>query len=141
MPRVAKIVLPIIKAANLSGDYGTLDGRVYTWNPDVDDRVFPWVQLRRLGGFRHPRRPTELALPVIELTCHGDKGLPETEQLYEDVLEVLYEAVSRQTQTPEGYLHSIKETLGTTQFSSLFQDSWRVQGLIKLGVRPPRPIT
>ena len=71
-------------------------------------------------------------------TVAPDGGLPETEQLYEDALEALYEAVRKQTQTDAGYLHSIKETLGATQFSSLFQDSWRVQGLIQLGIRPPR---
>jgi hypothetical protein len=27
--------------------------------------------------------------------------------------------------------------MGATQFSSLFQDSYRVQGLIQFGVRPP----
>lgn len=138
LPRVFKIVKPIIVAAGLSGDYGTLDDRVYSWNPNVDYRVWPWVQVRRLGGVRHETRPTQLGTPVIELTCRSDKGVVETEELYEDVLEVLYRAVKRQTLTDYGYLSSIKETLGATQLSSEFQDSWRVQGLIKLGVRPLR---
>jgi hypothetical protein len=96
------------------------------------------IQVRRVGGLRNPKRPTLLGLPVIELTVYTDVGLPETEQLYEDVLEVLFDAVKRQTPTDAGYLHSMKETFGATQFSSLFQDSWRVQGLIQLGLRPPR---
>jgi len=137
LPRVAKIVLPILKGANLSGSYGDVGDKVYTWNPDVDYRVWPWVQIRRVGN-RHRTRPLGLGLPIIEMTARSAVGLPETEQLYEDALEVLYEAVRRQTQTPDGYLHSIYETLGATQFSSEFQDSWRVQGLIKLGIRPPR---
>lgn len=138
LPRVFKIVKPLIVAAGLSGEYGTIDDRVYSWNPNVDYRVWPWVQVRRLGGVRHETRPTQLGLPVIELTCRSDVGVPETEQMYEDVLEVLYNAVKRQTLTDYGYLSSIKETLGATQLSSEFQDSWRVQGLIKLGVRPLR---
>lgn len=139
LPRVANIVLPLLRAANLTGIYGSIENRVYTWNPDVDHRVWPWIQIRRLGGVRHPTKPTKLGLPVIEMTARSDIGLPETEQLYEDALEVLYRAVLRQTVTEFGYLSSIKETLGATQFSSEFEDSWRVQGLIKLGVRPPRP--
>lgn len=74
----------------------------------------------------------------MEITVHTQQGLPETEELYEDVLEALYEAVRKQTLTPAGYLHSIFETMGSTQFSSKFQDAWRVQGLLQLGVRPRR---
>jgi hypothetical protein len=74
------------------------------------------------------------------MTCFGIEGLIETEKLYETALEALYEAVRLQKQTPAGYLHSIFETMGATQFSSLFMDSWRVQGLIQLGVRPPQTI-
>lgn len=149
MPRPAKIVLPILRGHNdlenkacvglLSEDWTGLT--VVTWNPDVDHRSFPFIEIRRLGGLRHKTRPTQLSLPVIEMTVYvkaPEAGLPEAEQLYEDTLEVLYDAVKFQTQTPSGYLHSIKETLGATQFSSLFQDSWRVQGLIQLGLRPPR---
>lgn len=136
LPRPAKIILPILRNANLSGIYGDVGTNVFTWNPQVDYRVYPWVEVRRLGGARNERHPTKLGLPVVEFTAWCNIGLPETEQLYEDVLEALYLAVRLQTQTPDGYLHSIKETMGATQFSSLFQDSWRVQGLIQLGIRP-----
>jgi hypothetical protein len=129
LPRVARVVLPILREA--------LPGvAVQTWGADIDYRHFPILNLRRVGGKRHGRRATELGWPVIEMTVFTDVGLPETEQLYEDALEVLYDAVRRQRLTEYGYLHSIKETMGATQFSSLFMDSWRVQGLIQLGVRP-----
>jgi hypothetical protein len=58
--------------------------------------------------------------------------------LYESALEALYDAAENQTQTDAGYLQSIYETLGATQFSSLYQDSWRIQGLIRLSVCKPR---
>lgn len=138
LARPAKIVLPIIRNANLTGNYGSVGNNVFTWNPQIDNRPPTWVEVRRLGGARHERYPEQLGLPVIEFTAYTKVGLPETEQLYEDLLEVLYAAVRYQTQTPDGYLHSIKETMGATQFSSLFQDSWRVQGLIQLGIRPPK---
>ncbi|AVJ50768.1 tail terminator [Mycobacterium phage OlanP] len=131
MPRVQAVVLPILRAA-------LPDVKVGSWIEDIDYRTFPMVNVRRVGGPRHETRPDKLALPVIEMTAYGREGLVETEKLYEDALEALYDAVKYQTQTPAGYLHSIKETMGATQFSSLFQDSWRVQGLIQLGVRPPR---
>lgn len=144
LPRVAKIVLPILRGAGLTME--DLDGGLHavtveTWVSDVDYRTYPLLEVRRLGGFRNSKRPNLLGLPVIELTAYTNTplgGLPETEQLYEDALEVLYDAVKNQTRTDFGYLSSIRETLGTTQFSSLYQDSWRVQGLIQLGIRPPR---
>jgi hypothetical protein len=133
MPRIQAVVCPILRA------HPSLTGvKVGSWVEDIDYREFPMLNVRRLGGTRHETHPTLLSYPVIELTAYGDVGLVETEKLYEDALEALYEAVRLQTQTPYGYLASILETLGATQFSSLFQDSFRVQGLIKLGLRPPR---
>lgn len=133
VPRVQEIVIPILREApELAGV------TVGSWVADIDYRQFPLLNVRRVGGIRHAIRPKQLSLPVIEMTAYGIVDLPTTEQLYEDALEVLYDAVRRQTQTPKGYLHSILETFGATQFSSLFQDSWRIQGLIRLGVRPPR---
>jgi hypothetical protein len=106
--------------------------------PDIDYRDFPLINIRRLGGPRNNKRPTELALPVIEMAVYGTVDLPTTETLYDDALEALYAAVRNQTQTAAGYLHSITENMGATQLDSPFQDSWRIQGLIKLGLRPSR---
>jgi hypothetical protein len=130
MPRVQAVVLPLLR------DALPPEITVSSWVADIDYRTFPILNVRRVGGKRHLRRPTQLGLPVIEMSVYGTVGLPETEQIYEDALEALFEAVRLQTQTPAGYLHSMKETMGMTQFSSLFMDSWRVQGLIQLGVRP-----
>lgn len=130
LPRVQQVVLPILRSS-LHGVH------VGTWGEDIDYRIFPTINIRRIGGERSWRLPNELATPVIEMTAYGSEGLVETELLYEDALEALYNAVLYQVQTPVGYLHSIKETMGATQFSSLFMDSWRIQGLIQLGVRPP----
>lgn len=138
MPRIQAVVLPLLRAAF---EDVTPAVTVNSWVPDIDYRSFPIVQVRRIGGFRHKTNPTKLSLPVIEMTAYTkspEGGLVETEQLYEDALEALFLAVRNQTQTDAGYLHSIKETFGATEFSSLFQDSWRIQGLIQLGLRPPR---
>ena len=133
MPRVQSVVAPILR-----GD-SRLDGvTVVTWVPDIDYREFPMLQIRRIGGIRNPKAPMLHTLPVIEMSAYSTEGLVECEELYEDALEVLYDAVRDGTQTPVGYLTSIFETMGATQFSSLYQDSWRVQGLIRLGVRSPR---
>lgn len=134
MPRVSSVVLPILRAA-------LPEVTVSTWGVDIDYREFPIINIRRVGGVRHDRRPEQLDKAVIEMTAYSGEGLPETELLYETALEVLYRAVREQTLTDAGYLHSMKETMGMTQFSSPFQDSWRVQGLIQLGVRPPQSLT
>jgi hypothetical protein len=139
LPRVADIVLPLLKDAGLYGPYGDVGERVYTWIPDVDYRNYPLIEVRRVGGGRHARYPVQMGFPVIELSAYTNVGLPETEQLFEDALEVLYDAVFQQTMTDAGHLSSMKETMGATQFGSPFQDSWKVMGLIKLGIRPPKP--
>jgi hypothetical protein len=136
LPRIQSVVLPILRA-----DPALSGVKIGSWVEDIDYRQFPMINIRRLGGERHEYHPTLFSQPVIEMTAYGNVGLIETEQLYEDALEALYKAVRQQTQTPAGYLSSIKETLGATQFSSLFMDSWRIQGLIKLGLRPLRPTT
>lgn len=129
MPRVQAVVIPVLREA--------LDGmKVGSWVEDVDYREFPMLNVRRVGGYRNMRYPLKLDLAVIELTAYGTEGLIETEKLYSDALEALYEAAEKQAHTPAGYIHSVKETMGMTQFSSLFMDSWRVQGLIQVGVRP-----
>jgi len=131
MPRVQAVVLPILREA-------FPDVVVQSWGADIDFRTYPILNVRRVGGTRNAKKPKVLAAPTMELTAYGDEGLPETEQLYEDALEVLYDAVERQVQTPAGYLVGIHETMGATQFSSLYMDSWRIQGLIRCEIRPPR---
>lgn len=132
MPRVQAVVLPLLREA--------LPGvKVGTWVENIDYRSFPMINIRRVGGTRYGLGPTQLGLPVIEMSAYRTEGLVETEQLYEDALEALYAAVRNQTATAAGYVHSITETVGATQLPALFADSWRIQGLIRLGIRPPRP--
>lgn len=140
LPRVQRIAAPLLRA-----DPRMAGVKIVTWIPDVDYRDFPMINIRRIGGVRNPDAPTVHSLPVVELSAYTsiasdnpDAGLIECEELYETALEVLYDCVKEQRPTPYGYLQSIQETMGATQFSSLFQDSWRVQGLIRLGIRSPR---
>lgn len=132
MPRVQSVILPHLRA-ELPGV------TVVSWIPRVDVREFPLLQVRRLGG--RLKDPIRLDLPVIELTAYTRGGLEATEDLLLDARQVLWEMVDRQVVIPGvGYLHSFFETMGPTQFDSPFEDSWRVQGLIQLGVRPsPNP--
>lgn len=129
MPRVQEVVLPLLRAR--------LDPTisVTSWVSDVDLRTYPIVNIRRLGGL--PVDLNFLDRPVIEMTVYHDKGLVEAEDLFMDCRQVLQDAVDKQTVTPAGYLHSYFETMGPTQFDSPYDDTWRIQGLIQLGLRPP----
>jgi len=129
MPRVQSIILPILREALPGVTIGS-------WYRDIDYRTFPILNIRRLGGVGPD--PKRLDLPVIEMTAYTQESLPATESLYMDAREVLLDMVERQTVTPSGYLHSFTETMGPTPFDSPFEDTWRVQGLIQLGVRPLR---
>ncbi|BBC43842.1 hypothetical protein [Mycobacterium phage GS4E] len=138
LPRVQKVVAPILRGDQRMIDLGVT---VTTWVPDVDYREFPMINIRRIGGIRNPKAPRLHTLPVIEMSAYSTDGLIECEELYEEALDVLYDAVRDQIVTPAGYLQSMYETMGATQLSSLYQDSWRIQGLIRLGVRSPRSTT
>ena len=135
MPRVQRIVIPILRDAFIG--YGR-PVKVGSWTEDIDYRDFPMFSVRKIGGIRDPKNPTILAFPKIELTCYDNVDLPTTENLYEYALEAIYKAWWTQRETPDGYISSVFETMGATEFRSPFQDSWRIQGLIQLGIRPPR---
>lgn len=130
MPRIQAVVIPLLKAR--------LDPSVTigSWMRDVDHaRTWPVINVRRLGGL--PLDPQRLDKPVIELTVYHDQGIVPAEDLWLDARTVLYEAWLAQTVvTGVGYIHSYFETFGPSQFDSPFDDTWRIQGLIQLGLRP-----
>ncbi|MDK8478932.1 hypothetical protein QP927_08645 [Corynebacterium pseudodiphtheriticum] len=131
-PRVQEIILPLLRA-------GLPDNvHVSSWIPDIDYREYPIVNVRRLGGYRGRDLPSQLDKPVVEITAYHTDGIEATEELYARVLDVLFEATRKQTVVDRGYISFMRETLGMTQFSSLFQDTWRIQGLIQIGIRPVR---
>lgn len=129
-PRFQEVVLPILR------DGLPDDVTVTSWVNDIDYRTYPLIHIRRLGGYRDPSKKNMMDHPVIEMTALGVEGLIETEELYIQALDVLLDAAYSQKVVDAGRLAYVQETMGMTQFSSLFVDSWRVQGLIKLGIRP-----
>lgn len=133
-PRVQEVVLPLLRAALPE------DVHVSSWIPDIDYREYPIVNIRRLGGYRDSSMPTMLDKPVVEITAYHTDGIEATEALYTRVLDALFAAHREQRVVNRGYISFIRETMGMTQFSSLFQDTWRIQGLIQIGVRPVREV-
>lgn len=131
-PRFQEVVLPILRAGLPE------DVKVGSWIEDIDYREYPTVNIRRVGGPRSKSRPFDVDRPTMELTAYHGDGLIEAEELYTQCMDLLFEAQEKQTLTEAGYLAGVEEFMGMTQFSSLFQDSWRVQGLVSLTVRPLR---
>lgn len=131
-PRFQEVVVPILRDA--IGD----EAHISTWVDDIDYRNYPIVNVRRLGGYRSRNRWSGLDMPVIEMTAYHDEGLIEAEELYNKALEALFDAKDNQKVVDAGSISYMRETMGMAQFSSLFQDTWRVQGLIQLGIRPNR---
>ena len=129
-PRFQEVVIPILRAGLPE------NVKVGSWVEDIDHRQYPQVNVRRVGGPRDIGQPFRLDRPTMELTVYHDQGLIEAEDLYALSLDLLFEAWHNQTLTPAGYLARVEEFMGMTQFSSLFQDTWRVQGLVSLSVRP-----
>lgn len=130
IPRIQEVVLPILKA-NLPGV------QVVSWVPDVADRQFPIVGVRRLGGL-----PVDVDMydrAVVEVTIYSDTDLVDCENLALDTRQVLWNAWKSQTVVPgKGSIGSYFETLGPTQFDSPYDDTYRVQFLVQLGLRPVR---
>lgn len=151
MPKVEAVVRPILLAG--LPEHVT----VVTWTPDVDRRTgapgipesqiktYPILKIRRMGGLSNQKRPDLLDRAVIELTAFSTatdshyKGYGGTEDLLLDAQTLIFEAVRNQIVVPGiGYLHSWFQTMGPTQFDSLFDDTWRWQSLIQLGLRPAK---
>lgn len=130
IPRIQEVVLPLLKA-ELPGV------QVTSWVPDVEDRQYPIVNVRRLGGL-----PVDVDLydrAVIEVTVFTDTNLMDCENLCLDARQILWNAWKKQTVVPEkGNIGSYFETLGPTQFDSPYDDTFRVQFLVQLGLRPIR---
>lgn len=130
IPRIQEVVLPILKA-DMPGV------QVVSWVPDVADRQFPIVQIRRLGGLEIDVDMYDRA--VIELTAYTDTNLMDCENLCLDARQILWNAWKTQTVVPgKGSIGSFFTTLGPTQFDSPYDDTYRVQSLIQLGLRPVR---
>lgn len=128
MPRVQEIVIPVLRA-ELPGV------NITSWVPDVDHRTYPILNIRRLGGLAVDVRRLDRA--VIEVTAYSRDGVVGTENLYLDARTVIWDMVDKQTVVPGvGYLHSFFETFGPTQFDSPYDDTWRIQGLIQVAMRP-----
>lgn len=130
MPGIEEVVVRLLRASLPN----TI--KVGTWVENIDHRSFPLVNVRRLGGTSV--RPDWLDLPVVEITSYRKEGLVETRDLFLDCRELLWRAVQLQTTTERGYLHSFKDVMGGTVFDAPYGEAWRVQGLIQLGLRPPR---
>lgn len=138
IPRIHAVILPYLRA-QLAPVWDGL--KVGSWVEATKDRKFPLLNVRRLGGLSNASNPDQFDKPVIELTAYGDKrhGLVGTEDLYLDARFLLAEMVDAQIVVPgAGHLHSFFETMGPTQFDSPYDDTWRIQGLIQLGLRPER---
>lgn len=130
MPRIQEVVLPLLKA-ELPGV------QVVSWVPDVEDREFPIINVRRLGGLEVDVDMYDRA--VIELTAYTDTNIVDCENLCLDAKQVLWDAWKLQTVVPtKGSIGSFYTTLGPTQFDSPYDDTYRVQTLIQLGLRPTR---
>lgn len=133
MPRIQAVVMPILRDA-------FPEAQVVSWVPAISDREYPIINVRRLGGY--PVDPELLDRATIELTVYGlqSEGLPASENLLKRAQIALWQAVRLQQVTPYGYLHSYRQTMGMTQFDSPYDDTFRVQSLIQLGLRPlPNP--
>lgn len=127
--RPQPVVLPLLRAA--------LPGvAVVSVVPDVDYRTFPMIVIRRDGGTRNRNLPKLHALPALEMTAVSADGLIDAEELYDDALDALYDAVDDQTVVPnQGRLQSLTESQGATQSPSEVPDTWAVTGSVRLAVR------
>lgn len=129
MIRPQAVVLPILRDA--------LPGvSVVSVVPDADYRDFPMVSIRRAGGTRSPGLPHLLAQPAVQMTVVSADGLIEAEELYEDALDALFDAVAQQIVIEGvGYLRSFSETQGATESPSDYPDTWAVEGSVRIGLR------
>jgi hypothetical protein len=132
IPRVQAIVIPLLRTR-----FPT-DVQIGSWVAELPDRVYPVINVRRLGGLPVDIRLLDRA--VIELTVYSDAslGIAAGEQLLLDAQEALFDAARFQTVPPGagGYIHSYRQTMGPTSFDSPYDGTFRLQSLIQLAIRP-----
>src|SRR5688572_7970941 len=98
MPRIQDVLLPILKD-------GLPGVQVVSWVPDVEDRQYPIINVRRLGGL--PEDVNLLDKPVVEITAFHNLNLAACENLLLDARQVIYDAWKNQTVVPEkGHISS-----------------------------------
>ncbi|MFI2841693.1 hypothetical protein [Mycolicibacterium sp. PDY-3] len=115
--RPAEVILPVLRSA-------LPDALVVSVVPDVDQRTYPMVCIERSGGTRSENAPRLLALSEVDITVVSADGLIAAEELYEDALDALYDA-----------LPGVRETQGATEVESKYPDTWAVEGTIRVRVR------
>ena len=152
MPRIEAVVRPLLVAGlpehvTVVTWYPTVDYRTGSPdnNPALDHKRYPLIKIRRMGGTPDQKRPDLLDKAVIEITAHSTAtdshyvGYAGTEDLLLDAQYLIQQAVRNQTVVDDvGYLHSHFQTMGPIQLDSPFDDTWRWQSLIQLGLRPVR---
>ena len=127
--RANEIVLPLLRQA-------LPNVLVVSQVPDVDHRRYP-ILLVRPGGGSDSEIPELLDFSGIEMSAHSVTDLADAETLYHSARKVLRDAARQQTVIAgKGWIHTAKQTMGPTQLAPIFEDTWRVLGLIRLGLRP-----
>ena len=87
MIRAQSVILPLLRDA--------LPGvEVVSWIPDVDQRSYPLLFIRRQGGTRNATRPDLLDRAIIQMTSISADGLAEAEDLYGDALARIFRGMS-----------------------------------------------
>jgi hypothetical protein len=136
MPRVQEVIMPTLQES-LEAKYPGIN--VTSWYKDVTRRSFPFINVRRVSGNNDAKDPDVLDHAVIEMTAYTNVSYPATEDLYMDARYIIYQMWKQQVVIEGvGYIHSFFETLSPLQFDSPFDGTWRVQGMIQLGMRPVR---
>ena len=103
---------------------------------DADHRQFPLIIITPTGGPRHPKSPMNLRLANISMSANTRVDFATAATLYDRALDALYDMQETQEVTDKGWLHSVTELMGATRANPLFEDTWRVIGTIRLGLRP-----
>lgn len=129
MIRPAELILPALRS-KLPGVTVVSDVT------DADHRTFPLIIVTPTGGQRHPKKPFDLSLPNISISANSRQDFASAESLYYSALDVLYDMQETQSVTEKGWLHSVTELMGANRAVPLFEDTWRVIGTLRVGIRP-----
>jgi len=129
MIRPAELILPELRA-RLKGVSVVSDVT------DADHRQFPLIIVAPTGGQRHPKGPFDLSLPNISISANSRQDFASAETLYYSALDALYDMQEAQRVTDKGWVHSVTELMGANRAVPLFEDTWRVIGTLRVGIRP-----
>lgn len=126
-PRMAEVILPVVRRE-------IPEAQVVTWMPELKDRTYPLILIRRVGGIAYD---AELAdRPTVDIQVYHKESLAAAEGLALRVRGALVGAwKSQEVVDGKGTVNFIREMSGPNYVRDPGDNAWRIQMMLSILIR------